>query len=309
MFILALFFAPSVKANNCGSDDPIIIPTHNWSSQIVMSRVVGQLLQKAGCNITYQSIDSIAVYEAIKNGKVTLELEVWESSFASAFNAALETGNIIDAGNHDSVTREDWWYPSYVEELCPGLPDWNALEECSKIFAKPDSNGKGVYFDGPVEWQHNNRRIEALEMNFIVENVDNPADLWLKLEEAVSKREPIVLYNWSPNFTDALYGGSFIDFPTYDERCATDQSWGLNPTMIDDCGSAAGGYLKKAAWHQMPEKWPLAYKILSRVNFNNQQIGTMAMMVDIDGLTANDAASQWISQNKKIWPNWLLVDQ
>jgi len=33
------------------SSDPIIIPIHNWSSQIVMSNVVGQMLEGMGNNV------------------------------------------------------------------------------------------------------------------------------------------------------------------------------------------------------------------------------------------------------------------
>ena len=32
------------------SDDPIVIPIHNWSSQIVMSNVVGQIYEEMGLN-------------------------------------------------------------------------------------------------------------------------------------------------------------------------------------------------------------------------------------------------------------------
>ena len=33
------------------SSDPIIIPTHNWSSQIVMSNVVGQMFEGMGNSV------------------------------------------------------------------------------------------------------------------------------------------------------------------------------------------------------------------------------------------------------------------
>ena len=33
-------------ASAADSSDPIVIPIHNWSSQIVMSNVVGQILNK-----------------------------------------------------------------------------------------------------------------------------------------------------------------------------------------------------------------------------------------------------------------------
>ena len=81
------------------SDDPIIIPTHNWSSQIVMSHVVGQIFETMGNSVEYVSTDSQAVYESVRLGDVSLELEVWEGAFGVAFNEALEKGGLHDAGD------------------------------------------------------------------------------------------------------------------------------------------------------------------------------------------------------------------
>ena len=294
---------------DCGSSDPIVIPTHNWSSQIVMSHVVGQLFEKIGCTVEYTSTDSQAVYEAVRIGDATIELEVWEGSFATSFNAALDKGGILDAGTHDAVTREEWWYPTYVEEHCPGLPDWEALAACSEMFARPDSGGKGVYVDGPVEWLHDPARIDALGMSFIQINVGSAAALWAELEAAAKQNKPIVMFNWSPNFTDALYGGSFIEFPAFDEKCKTDASWGINPNATNDCGSPAGGYLKKAAWYMMPVKWPAAYKALTRINFTTNHVGTMAMFVDVEEMEHDEAAARWIEENEDVWSLWLYASQ
>ena len=62
------------------SSDPIVIPIHNWSSQIVMSNVVGQMFEEMGNNVEYITTDSQAVYESVRLGDVALELEVWELS-------------------------------------------------------------------------------------------------------------------------------------------------------------------------------------------------------------------------------------
>ena len=118
--------AGAVQAED--SSDPIVIPIHNWSSQIVMSNVVGQLFEKMGNNVEYVTTDSQAVYEAVRNGDATLEMEVWEGAFGASFSAALEKGGIIDAGDHSAITREDWWYPEYVAELCPGLTGLGSTE-------------------------------------------------------------------------------------------------------------------------------------------------------------------------------------
>jgi len=291
------------------TDAPIVIPVHNWSSQIVMSHVVGQLFEKIGYTVEYTTTDSQAVYEAVRIGDVALELEVWEGSFATAFNAALDKGGILDAGTHDAVTREEWWLPNFTIEKCPGLPDWEALNACAEMFARPDSGGKGVYVDGPVEWLHDVQRIDALGMNFMQINVGGAAALWAELEAAAKNDEAIAVFNWSPNFTDALYGGAFVDFPAFHEKCKTDASWGINPDATHDCGSPAGGYLKKAAWSGMPAKWPAAYKALTRINFTTNHVGTMALFVDIDEMEHVDAAARWIEENEETWNAWLYASQ
>ena len=109
------------------SSDPIVIPIHNWSSQIVMSHAVGQIFESMGNNVEFVTTDSQAVYESVRLGDVTLELEVWEGAFGASFRAALEKGGLHDAGDHNAVTREDWWYPMWTKDACPG-PELGSIE-------------------------------------------------------------------------------------------------------------------------------------------------------------------------------------
>ena len=88
--------------------DPMTIGLHDWSSQIVDSRVVGDILESIGDKVEYVTTDSQAVYESIRLGDVTLETEVWEATFGAAFTAALAKGGIVDVGTMDAVTREEW---------------------------------------------------------------------------------------------------------------------------------------------------------------------------------------------------------
>ncbi|MEJ6708698.1 MAG: glycine betaine ABC transporter substrate-binding protein, partial [Amylibacter sp.] len=158
------------------SSDPIVIPIHNWSSQIVMSNVVGQMLEGMGNNVEYVTTDSQAVYESVRLGDVTMELEVWEGAFGASFRAALEKGGLHDAGDHNAVTREDWWYPMWTKDACPGLPSWEALNDCAAVFATAETGGKGRYLDGPVDWlKHGKERVDALGMDFVVINAGSAA--------------------------------------------------------------------------------------------------------------------------------------
>lgn len=302
-FFVALLFAAVCAAD---SEDPIIIPTHNWSSQVVMSHVVGQLFEKNGSKVEYVKTDSRAVYDLIRTGEVTIEVEVWEASDSESFNAALEQGGILDAGNHDAVTREDWWYPMYVKEICPGLPDWKALNACSEKFATPETKPKGRFVAGPVGWlEYDAEKIKALDLNFTVVNAVSATALWAALEAAKEKNQPIVLFNWTPNYIEAIHEGEFVDFPEYHPDCLSDAGWGINKDKKYDCGGPTDGYLKKAAHSMMPVTWPIAYELFTRISFTNGDIAHMAALVDVDRMEYEQAAATWLSRNKPRWEAWL----
>ena len=62
-------------AKAADSSKPIVIPTHNWSSQVVMAYVIGGIFESMGNNVEYVPADTQAVYEAIRNGDVTISHE------------------------------------------------------------------------------------------------------------------------------------------------------------------------------------------------------------------------------------------
>ena len=126
---------------------PIIIPTHNWSSQVVMAYVIGGIFESIGDRVAYTPSDSQAVYESIRLGDVTISHEVWQFAFGKSFDAARDKGGLLDWGDHEARTLEDMGFPNWVidEGLCPGLPNWEALKSpsCARNFVTPDSGGKG----------------------------------------------------------------------------------------------------------------------------------------------------------------------
>jgi glycine betaine/proline transport system substrate-binding protein len=302
----ALLALAAPAAFAADSSDPIVIPLHNWSSQIVMSHVVGKVFESQGNSVEYVTTDSQAVYESIRLGDVALEVEVWEGAFGASFDAAVAKGGIHEAGAHNAVTREDWWYPMWTKEACPGLPDWKALNECAALFATPETGDKGRFLGGPVDWlKHDQEKVEALEMDFIVVNAGSAAALWAEIESAQKANKPVVVFNWTPNFAEAVWPGEFVEFPTWEAGCDSDPAVGLHPDRIYDCGNPANGYMKIAAWDGMKDKWPSAYETLTKVSLTNPQIAEMAKLVDIDGMEPEDAAQAWMDANPDIWQAWV----
>jgi len=287
------------------SSDPIVIPIHNWSSQIVMSHAVGQIFESMGNAVEFVTTDSQAVYESVRMGDVALELEVWEGAFGASFRAALEKGGLHDVGDHNAVTREDWWYPMWTKDACPGLPSWEALNACADLFKTAETGDKGRYLDGPVEWlKHGKERVDALGMDFVVVNAGSAAALWAEIGAAEKDKRPVVVFNWTPNFAEAVWPGEFVEFPEWVDGCDKDPSVGPNPNALYDCGNPAKWYLKKAAWDGIKDKWPNAYATLEKISFTNPQIAEMAKFVDIDEMEPEEAAAEWLANNESVWKAW-----
>lgn len=287
------------------SADPIKIVVNNWTSQVVLSNVVGQLLQSKGLTVEYKPSDTQLQFTAIAAGDMDFQVEVWEGSMGEAMKTALASGG-VDLGSHDAVTREDWWYPSYMNEMCPGLPDWKALDACAAKLATAETGDKGRFVGPPADWgKHYSERIQALGMNFQEVPVGQAATLWAELQSAYDRKEPVVLFNWTPNFIEAKFEGQFVEFPTFDPACMTDPAWGSNPDAVFDCGAPASGYLKKLGSPALAANWPTADAILHKVNFTNPMIAAAAAMVDVDGMTPEEAATKWIADNEAVWKPWL----
>ena len=215
----------------------------------MLSHITGTLFKHLGYNVIYNNAPVDEQWGLLRFGMGDVQVEVWEGTMAKEFNRFIELGFFLDAGAHSARTREEWWYPAYVKELCPGLPSWKALNQCAHLFATDETQPRGRYLAGP--WEKPDRaRIRALALNFSKVQADDASALWSVFEEAVSRKQPILLFNWTPNWVEHIHDGEFVEFPEWDIRCETDASWGLNPAFTYDCGNPKMAGLKKLLQHQ-----------------------------------------------------------
>ena len=304
--ILTVAACASFLTASAVSADAVKVPTHNWSSQLVGAQIVGKLFEMVGEEVEYVPMDSQTVYQSMCENDIDIVHEVWQGAFGAAFEKVVGEGCVIDLATHDAKTREEWWYPAHVKDMCPGLPDWKALDECSEKFARADSGGKGVFIGGPVDWLKNDaERVEALGMNFVVKNAGSAAAIWAELEAGVKQNKPVVIFNWTPNFIEALYEGEFVEFPEYDAACTADASWGMNPDAKYDCGNPKGGYLKIGVSHSFKAEHPKAYAVASKINFTNLDVAKQSNYVDTDGMEVEPAAERWLEEHKDTWQAWI----
>lgn len=287
------------------SMDPIKMTMHDWTGQLLSTKIMGKVLEDAGYNISYVQADYLAQFSGMKTGDLHVAMEIWATTGQEAMDEAIATGNVVSFGPTGMQAIEDWWYPAYMEEQCPGLPDWTALKDCAHLFETAETAPFGRYLGGAVTWGgFDEERIEALELDFEVVHAGTDAALMAELESAYQRQAPIVLWLWTPHWAPIKYDGSFIEFPKYEPACYEDPAWGINPDLAYDCGKPRGD-ITKVGWVGVAEKWPGAAAAIEAFTIDNATMGEMIGNVDVEGEDVDAVAAAWLAENEDVWKTWV----
>lgn len=286
------------------SEDPIKIMIADWTSIGLQGEIMSLILQTHGYNTEMIVADDSGRYPGFEVGDLHISMETWQTTQTENFTKSLNTGKVLDLGETGLHGKEDWWYPLYMKEKCPGLPNWEALKNCGEVFATADTAPKGRYIGGPVTWGgFDEERIDALELPFEVIHPGTDAAMFAELKAAYERRDPVILWVWVPHWAPSLYEGEFVEFPTYEEGCYSDPAWGVNPGKIADCGKPTG-WIKKMGWKGGEEKWPCAYEMVRNYKMDNATLSNLLIEVDLNNRSSTDVAKEWLQNNREIWQPW-----
>lgn len=289
------------------SGDPIKLTLHDWTGQLITTNLMAEVLKKAGYNVELVQADYLAQFAGLETGDLHVAMEMWETTGREAMDAATATGKVENVGPTGMKAKEEWWYPSYMKDKCPGLPNWEALktDACAEAFSTAETAPNGRYLGGPVTWGgFDDERVEALDLPFEVIHAGTDAALFAELESAYQRQAPILLWVYAPHWAPAKYEGEWVAFPEYTAECYTDPKWGSNPDMAYDCGKPFGE-IWKVAWAGVKDKWPGAYEAIKAFTIDNDQMGAMITEVDLDGKSVETVVADWMGKNEAVWSAWI----
>ncbi|MCB2131769.1 MAG: ABC transporter substrate-binding protein, partial [Rhodobacteraceae bacterium] len=195
------------------STDPIKLTLHDWTGQLITTQLMGEVLKQAGYNVEYVQADYLAQFAGLETGDLHVAMEMWETTGRDAMDASTATGKTEVLGPTGMKAKEEWWYPTYMKEKCPGLPNWEALkdEACAEAFSTAETAPKGRYLGGPVTWGgFDDERVEALDLPFEVIHAGTDAALFAELESAYQRQAPIMLWIYAPHWAPAKYEGEWV---------------------------------------------------------------------------------------------------
>jgi glycine betaine/proline transport system substrate-binding protein len=289
------------------STDTIKIALFDWTSQNVNATILSKILKTKGYNVELVTADYLSSLQTgLQTGDLTIGLEYWDTTAGEAMVAADASGKTEKVGALGPKAKEEWWYPEYMKEKCPGLPNWEALKDpkCAEAFSAPETAPKGRYLSGPTTWGgFDDERVEALGLPFEVVHAGTDPAMFAELESAYQRKAPIMLWIYSPHWATAKYKGEWVAFPEHTPECYTDPKVGLNPDLAYDCGKPHGE-IWKYVWGGMKEKWPVAYNITKNYVISTDDLNGLSGQVDLESKSMDEVADAWIAKNQAAIDGW-----
>lgn len=289
------------------SQDPIKIALFDWTSVNINANILASIYKKLGYNVELVTADYLSsLTTGLPTGDITVAMEYWDTTAGEAMAASDATGQTERLGPLGPKAKEEWWYPLYMKEKCPGLPNWEALKDpkCAEAFSTAETAPNGRYLGGPVTWEgFDDERVQALGLPFTVIHAGTDAAMFAELSSAIERKAPIMMWIYSPHWAPAKYEGEWVQFPEHTPECYTDPKWGLNPDMAYDCGKPFGEIWKYAN-AKMKETWPVAYNVAKNYSIDAKELGLLGAQADLEGKTIEEVAEAWVNANEAKWRGW-----
>jgi glycine betaine/proline transport system substrate-binding protein len=297
----------STTAAALKAEGTLTVIDNTYSSQPIQAAMVARAIDEFGGETKImQMADYPGIWKFMSKTPNVLHPEMWIGLTQAQYDEYV-------TGDHSVVTlpsaikgSEGWFVPTYVikgdpsrgiKPMCPGLPDWNALNQCVDVFKTAQTGDKGQYMMGAKSWvpsYGDDKRIVSLGLNYEMTYAGSEAALNADWKRAYDAGVPFLGLLWSPTYTALKYDVTKIEFPPYTKEC-----WKTNyacdwPDM--DIQNLASANVEK--------DHPLGYQVFQKYNLDDAQVRQLMIMVNEDGLTAAQAVDKWWPENQATWEKW-----
>jgi len=245
---------------------------------------------------------------AMDKGQPIVMLDIWKWQYPELWKKYVEDGGtVLEVGTSDYTGEEGWYVPTYVikgdpergiEASCPGLPDWEALNECADVFSTAKTGSKGQYMSGAESWAlhyGDPQRIKNLNLDYEMVFAGSEASLFAELTRAYEQGEPWLGLMWRPNYMTTKYDLTRVDFPEH-----TDECWGETYAC-----QWPNTEIFQIASSVVKADHPAVWGILQNYSLNDEQLRQLQSLVIDEGMTPAEAAESWMKDNREIWTQWI----
>jgi glycine betaine/proline transport system substrate-binding protein len=285
------------------SDTTVTLAINPWVGSEANVAVARKLLEdQLGYTAETTEIDEFAQFPALSTGDVDATLEVWPSGHAKDYKKYIEGNNgVVDGGQLGVIGQIGWWVPTYLVDQNPDLGTWEGLKGNEDMFKTAESGDAGQLLDGDPSYVTFDQPIaDNLGLNLKVVYAGSEAAELSALDAAYQKKDPILMYFWTPHWAQEKYDLTMVELPEVTSACETAAS--------DNADAYACAYpqddLYKAFNADLESRAPAAFAFLSAMNYTNEDQNGIGLDIS-NKMDPEEAAQKWIDANPDVWQPWV----
>ncbi|VHA78555.1 ABC transporter permease/substrate binding protein [Streptococcus pyogenes] len=243
-----------------------------WDSEVASTHVIAEVLKNEGYHVTLTPLDNAVMWQTVANGNADFSTSAWlpvtHGQQYQKYKSKLD-----DLGPNLKGTKLGLAVPKYMTDV-------NSIEDLSK---KADQKITGIEPGAGIMAAAKKTLKEYHNLSSWELVAASTGAMTTSLDQAIKKKNPIVVTAWSPHWMFAKYDLKYLKDPK--------ETFG----STENINTIARKGLKKDL--------PNVYKIIDKFHWTQKDME--AVMLDINkGMSPEAAAKKWVEANKSKVSSW-----
>ncbi|HEP1431857.1 glycine betaine transport system permease [Streptococcus pyogenes] len=243
-----------------------------WDSEVASTHVIAEVLKKEGYHVTLTPLDNAVMWQTVANGNADFSTSAWlpvtHGQQYQKYKSKLD-----DLGPNLKGTKLGLAVPKYMTDV-------NSIEDLSK---QADQKITGIEPGAGIMAAAQKTLKEYHNLSSWELVAASTGAMTTSLDQAIKKKDPVVVTAWSPHWMFAKYDLKYLKDPK--------ETFG----STENINTIARKGLKKDL--------PNVYKIIDKFHWTQKDME--AVMLDINkGMSPEAAAKKWVEANKSKVSSW-----
>lgn len=294
--LLLLVLAFTIMACSPPAEEKVDLTTAlpPWSCTPPLLQITKIILEEdLGYKVDVVEVDLPIVWARLASGEIDIFVDCWlpnQEPMVEEYGSRTEIVGVSYTGG-----LQGWAVPTYIE----GVNSISDLyeEEIRDMFDF-DNDGLGDLISieaGAESTIINNEKITAYLLPY--EQIEGSEQaMCTALENAYGKREPILIFTWTPHWMWAKYELKFLEDP--DPYWPRSGRPGWTGWPVATVNTVVTGDLRERA--------PEAVEFLARFEIPLEDVNQAIYEIEIEGKDPAEWAREWIQQHRDIVDGWLV---
>ncbi|HER1167627.1 TPA: ABC transporter permease/substrate binding protein [Streptococcus pyogenes] len=243
-----------------------------WDSEVASTHVIAEVLKNEDYHVTLTPLDNAVMWQTVANGNADFSTSAWlpvtHGQQYQKYKSKLD-----DLGPNLKGTKLGLAVPKYMTDV-------NSIEDLSK---QADQKITGIEPGAGIMAAAKKTLKEYHNLSSWELVAASTGAMTTSLDQAIKKKDPIVVTAWSPHWMFAKYDLKYLKDPK--------ETFG----STENINTIARKGLKKDL--------PNVYKIIDKFHWTQKDME--AVMLDINkGMSPEAAAKKWVEANKSKVSSW-----